>query len=177
MPVAFINEGPDAGVIVIEGFDCGPVRVDPPKIGGLKRLKGLQISLGRDASAQLQKWDADNPPVEDPEGDDVPEETIRETARAQATRAIDRLTFAEDLAYHSKYQWWLLVLIGDDTFKARAQPQPSAEFDDWPADLLTDLGDPIPANATTDQILNSLPLIDRVLRHWGKGRYRSGTTG
>lgn len=150
-------------------FPNGVVHVRPPTFGGLKRLRSERVRLARRAQDRLTEWESAHPiPVG--EGDEEPDPT--EVAR----RAEDRIIEAEEANLDATEQWWRLLLIGDDSFKALADGSVPDDVDEWPAAMLYDMRPIPPANASVDVLLSSQSAPDRWVRHVANFRSSSGPT-
>lgn len=158
------------GSITIDFPDLGPIRVAPPKYGAFKRIRHERARFAEKMQAAMAAK-----PTLDPIPDDADQSPEAAAERQRLTPIYqDRLLENQDLVADTLAAVWRFILIGDDTFKGLADPQPPTDADEWPAELLIDAGEfeQIDGQATR---MNT-PLLDAVLTHWGKVRSVSGST-
>jgi hypothetical protein len=168
----------DDGTITIEFPDpTGTVTLRPPKFGAYRRLameRERAIGTMNEEIALLPKLD---PLPRKADEDTPPDEVDRRQAERERLAPIYRARVfqVQDLSTKALEAVWRFILIGTDDFVALADPVPPADVDEWPIELLVDTGD-VEVNDDGDLVRTNPTILDSVMRHWGKARYRSGPT-
>lgn len=168
----------DDGSITIDFPDpTGKVTLRAPKFGAYRRLsleRERAVGTMNEEMALLPKLDRLPKKVTDDLSDEEIERRQEERERlAPLYRA--RISQVGDLSSKALETVWRFILIGTDDFKALADPIPPDDVDEWPIELLVDTGD-IELNDDGDPVRTNPTILDSVMRHWGKARYRSGPT-
>lgn len=155
----------DDGSAVMD-FPSGPVTIKPPTWGAYKRIRAQRAKLTEEMQTAL---DAAEPLDPLPDAED-------QSADAQITRGllipkyIARRDQNQEIVAGMLAKLWQFIMLDENL----ADPKPPTDPDDWPTELLLDAGEfemvGDRAVRTNDTILES------VLMHWGKARWRSGGT-
>lgn len=180
------------GDVVID-FEVGAITLRPPKYGHLKRIRRERDNLLSVVNSKtLELSDITPLPAGPTDEQGKPRPPTLEERRAREVilqEHRERIQQIEDINLESVESFWRFVLLGasDGSCVGLASPPPPEDSDEWPAELLFDTKDGVvidtPAGKVNltldaDQELQfeSETLIDKVLKHWGKVRSRSGPT-
>lgn len=175
----------DDGTVTIDFPDpTGKVTLRPPKYGAYRRLQNeRQREVGNmtEKAALLPKLD----PIPRDQSDDTPEtiEKNQEERRRLGPIYQARILEMQDYSVDALANVWRMILLGSSGPDGDFAPLATAEDgktipedrDDWPIELLVDVSDLI-VNDDGTVTRADPPILDTVLRHWGKARWGSGRT-
>lgn len=188
-----IHFSKEDGSVTID-FASGPVKVLAPNFGALRRLRADLAKFRREASDTALAWDKEHPApkpkkkrkppakaTEEIAAPDEPDDEEPADPIAVARHAEDAFAVVEEANVEASVKWWRLILVGDESFQRLAETPVSENPDEWPAALLYDFRPPLPVllngqKYTTEQLMTVMSTPDRVVRHWGEARSRSGPT-
>lgn len=153
---------------VIMDFPTGPVTIKPPTWGAYKRIRAERQRL---VDEMQERIDAKEPLEPLPDAGDT-------SADAQIDRAkriplwVARRDENQEIVADTLGKVWQFIMCSPG--ENLAESPPPADPDDWPTELLLDAGD---FEIVGDRaVRTNETILEAVMQHWGKARWRSGAT-
>lgn len=185
-----LNLLPDGTITIEFPEPTGLVTIQPPKWGAYKRIRRERERIQEALLEKVAELDTlDAMPATDDNSEEAKEKRKELSPKYRARRHE-----IEALTSDSLGETWRFMLLGNrkpaqddgagtgtmtapsgDFDGLAVTPRPPEDLDDWPTELFIDAAD-LEIGLGGAVIRTNETLLDQVHKHWGKARFRSGST-